>query len=104
MVPAQVTKKEFFCIQLTWNIAKGSCPSKKKRLFFAYKEPGSLDTGPSQEKQEFFSLPTCRFPYLQGYLANPKLHTQGSDKSYHICWLRVLNLIPHFEEYSLVLL
>jgi hypothetical protein len=33
----------------------------KKKAFFAYKEHGSLDTGPSQEKQEFFSLPKIDF-------------------------------------------
>jgi hypothetical protein len=56
-----------------------------------------------KKNRSFFSLPTSRFPYWQGYLANPKLHTQELDKSYHICWLRVFNLISHFEEYLQVL-
>jgi hypothetical protein len=30
-------KKEFFCIEITWNIAKGPCPSQERRWFFAYK-------------------------------------------------------------------
>jgi hypothetical protein len=29
---------------------------------------------------------------------------KDQTKVYHICWLRVFNLIPHFEEYSQVLL